>query len=178
MLTLSPDYTTDLPLWGMEIEPLGIPATLLDDLRSWQRAFDKNFDAHLGWVSPEAEQAWAVAAVDLEARLREALAERVEVQIDLWPLDHSDENDLTWYWFEFDLTNAPSSGASRGIGVTASTEADARELISEKVFDGAFLPPVTRCVPDVDIRTFDPEQFWGNMELPDERGIWYPRGYQ
>jgi len=178
VLMLSPDYTADLPLWGMPIEPLGIPTPLLEDLRSWQRAFDKDFDPHLGWISPEAEQTWAAAAVGLEARLLEAVDGRVEVQIDLWPLDHSDENDLTWYWFEFDLADPASSGASRGVGVTASTEGDARDLISEKLFDGATLPPVTRCVPDVDVRTFDPEQFWGNMELPNERGVWYPRGYQ
>jgi hypothetical protein len=155
-----------------------IPVPLLDDLRAWQRTFDRDFHPHLGWISPEAEQAWAAAAVGLEARLREAVDGRVEVQVELWPLDHSYEKDLTCYWFEFDLAETPSSGASRGVGLTAPTEADARGLISDKLFNGATLPSVTRCVPDVDIRTFDPEQFWGNMELPNESGIWYPRGYQ
>lgn len=170
VLRLSPDYTADLPLWGMIVEPLQIPASLLEDLRVWQRTFDSQFDAHWGWISTEAKTSWAEEAVELEARLRSAVEGKAEVLVDLWPLEAEDTDRFIRYWFEF--------GADRGVGITAVSEDDARQLMSEKLFRGAELPPVTRLVPHVDIRTFDRDQFWGNMELPEERGIWYPRGYR
>jgi hypothetical protein len=170
VLRLSPDYGADLPLWGMAVEPLQIPPSLLEDLSVWQRTFDRQFDAHWGWISTEAKTSWAEEAVELEARLRSAIEGEVELLVDLWPLEDEGTDRFIRYWFEF--------GTDRGVGITAVSEDDARQLISEKLFGGAELPPVTRLVPHVDIRAFDLERFRGNMELPEERGVWYPRGHR
>jgi len=178
VLRLSPDYTADLPLWGMAVEPLLLSASLLEDLRVWQHTFDIQFDAHWGWISAEAKTAWAEEAVELVARLRGAIEGKADLLVDLWPLEDEDTDRFTRYWFEFDTSQLGSSAASHGVGLTAISEDDARALISEKLFGGAELPPVTRLIPDFDIRKFDLDRFRGNMELPEERGIWYPRGYR
>jgi hypothetical protein len=55
-------------------------------LIAWQRAFDANFRWDIGWRSEEAKARWEEAAVGLEAELREALAGRAELVVNLWPL--------------------------------------------------------------------------------------------
>jgi len=55
-------------------------------LISWQADFDANFHWETGWRSEQAKARWAAKAVVLEAELRAALAGKVEVAVNLWPL--------------------------------------------------------------------------------------------
>ena len=87
-VTLMPEYSVGVPLW-----PLGdstdalVPEGLLVKLMSWQADFVANFRWETGWRSQAAKERWAAAAVPLEAELREALAGKAEVKVDLWPLN-------------------------------------------------------------------------------------------
>lgn len=87
-VTLMPEYSVGVPLW-----PLGdstdelVPEGLLVKLMSWQADFVVNFHWETGWRSQAAKERWAAAAVPLEAELREALAGKAEVKVDLWPLN-------------------------------------------------------------------------------------------
>jgi hypothetical protein len=61
-------------------------------------------------------------------------------------------------------------------GVTAFSIDDAKALIETRVFPGG-LPLVTKLIEDVDVSTLDANHIRPNMEPPNWRGIWYPRGY-
>jgi hypothetical protein len=93
VVTFMPEYGVDVPLW-----PLGdatdalVPSELLAKLVTWQAYFDDNFHWETGWTSEDAKSRWAEEALGLEAELREALAGKAEVVVDLWPL-RSDESD-------------------------------------------------------------------------------------
>ena len=54
---------------------------------------------------------------------------------------------------------------------------DAFAMVSERVFDGQPLPPITNMVEDVDIASLDGNYVLPNMGLPLIRGIWFPVGY-
>ncbi len=59
---------------------------------AWQKEFDSNFHWDTGWSSEETKGKWADEAVHLEAELREALAGKAELIVDLWPLYPDDED--------------------------------------------------------------------------------------
>ena len=84
--------------------------------------------------------------------------------------------NLVRYWFEFDLTEQ-AQGRVPWVGVTAWTLDDARLIISEGVFGGQDLPQVTVLIENVDVSTLDGGHVLPNMGAPNERGIWYPKGY-
>jgi hypothetical protein len=65
----------------------------------------------------------------------------------------------------------------RGVGVTAIDRKDAEALLQQRVFGGAS-PPIRDCIEDVDVSTLDPGHILPNMEPPNERGVWFPRGYR
>lgn len=79
---------------------------------------------------------------------------------------------LVRFWFEFE------KGRTRRIGVTAWTKEDAEALVTAKVFDGAPMPNPLMVIEAVDISQIDPNHVLPNMETPDVRGIWFPRGYR
>jgi hypothetical protein len=82
-------------------------------------------------------------------------------------------------WFRFD-DSAPIPGASRsrlGYGVTAWTEEDAMALLREAVFHGKELSGIAAVIADVDVSTLDPDHILPNMEPPNRRGVWFPRGF-
>ena len=74
-------------------------------------------------------------------------------------------SELRHFWFPCD--------PGPGIGVTASTREEARELA-----DGAlsYLPGhvITGIVEDVDVETLDEHLVLPNLGPPQVRGIWYP----
>lgn len=76
------------------------------------------------------------------------------------------------FWFEF------TEGHPRRIGVTAWTRDDAEFLITTKVLDGSSMTEPAKVIEDVDLSQIDPNHVLPNMEPPDLRGIWYPRGYR
>jgi hypothetical protein len=80
---------------------------------------------------------------------------------------------LIRYWFEFEST--PSRFAT-WVGVTAWTLDDARLLVSKEVFGGKELPPLNVLIEDVDVSTLDAGHVLPNMNPPNERGVWYPKG--
>ena len=84
----------------------------------------------------------------------------------------------------------PRSGAGRlrkgervdslraGCGVTARDSGDALALIRERVCDGGDLPPVRKCVENVDVSSLDPRHVLPNLVMPPIwRGIWFPQGF-
>jgi len=84
---------------------------------------------------------------------------------------------LIRYWFEFDSTAPSAARLTPWWGVTAWTVEDARGLILGTTRFGQSLPPVTRLIEDVDVSTLDQEHVARNMLAPNERGIWYPKGF-
>jgi hypothetical protein len=85
---------------------------------------------------------------------------------------------LRRYWFEFRHTiHAPHPlGTLLGCGVTAFSHEDALQLLRERVFVGDPLPPIRRCVEDVDVSTLDPGHVLPNTADPTRRGVWFPLG--
>ena len=63
-----------------------VPEDLLARLIAWQRAFDDDVHRDTGRTSTMAETRWAAEAAVLEADLRVALAGKVDLVVDLWPL--------------------------------------------------------------------------------------------
>ena len=88
VVRLSPDYSAPSPLWpGSDETDALVPASLLAKLVAWQEYFDSNFIPETGWCSDDAKVQWANTAVELEAELREVLAGRADLVVDLWPLE-------------------------------------------------------------------------------------------
>jgi hypothetical protein len=79
---------------------------------------------------------------------------------------------LVRFWFEFER------GRTRRIGVTAWTKEDTEALVTAKLFKGAPMPSPLTVIEDVDVSQIDPKPVFPNMEPPDVRGIWFPRGYR
>ncbi|HUE08774.1 MAG TPA: hypothetical protein VMP41_15195 [Acidimicrobiales bacterium] len=79
---------------------------------------------------------------------------------------------LVRFWFEFER------GRTRRIGVTAWTKEDAEALVTAKVFKGAPMPSPLTVIEDIDESQNDPNHVLPDMEPPDVRGIWFPRGYR
>jgi hypothetical protein len=81
--------------------------------------------------------------------------------------------ELRRFWLKFDSDDVRHG---LGYGVTAWTENDALQIVQSDVLGGEPLPTFT-LQADVDIPTLDPGHILPNMESPNWRGIWYPRGY-
>ena len=78
----------------------------------------------------------------------------------------------------FWLTVADDGNTSPvGYGVTAFDEADALDILGRVVFAGRFLPNVLEVRADVDVRDLDRGHVVPNMNPPNWRGVWYPKGY-
>jgi hypothetical protein len=84
---------------------------------------------------------------------------------------------LTRYWFEFDRST-DSARLIPSAGVTAWSESDARALLSDRLFSDLEMPEIVKVIPDVDVSELDHNHVRRNMEPPNARGIWYPRGHQ
>ena len=74
---------------------------------------------------------------------------------------------LVRYWFPLPK--------SIGVGVTAASEEEARALADSA--RARYFPDeeFVGIVPDMDVRTLDPERVIPNMGLAIVRGVWYPR---
>jgi hypothetical protein len=86
-ITLMPEYGVEVPLWPQEDETEALVSeALVARLMAWQELFATNF-GQSGWRSEEVKARWASQAVALEADLRDEVAGRVEVEVDLWPVN-------------------------------------------------------------------------------------------
>lgn len=74
-----------MPLRG-DWQQLDLPELLLRRLAAWQRDFDFNYQWDHGWSSDAVREAWAAEAQTLEWMLRQAVGERAQLTVDLWPL--------------------------------------------------------------------------------------------
>jgi hypothetical protein len=81
--------------------------------------------------------------------------------------------ELRRFWLKFDDGDMRHG---RGYGVTAWNEDDALQIVKSDIFRGAPLPTFTLRA-DVDISMLDAGHILPNMESPNRRGIWYPRGF-
>jgi hypothetical protein len=85
---LSPDYSAPTPLWSNgDLADTLVPKALLEDLIEWQRDFDAHFHWETGWDADEAKDRWAKVGRVLVEEVREALAGKAELTVDLWPLN-------------------------------------------------------------------------------------------
>jgi hypothetical protein len=74
---------------------------------------------------------------------------------------------LRRFWFQADR--------GLGIGVTASSEPEARALAEEAA--SRYLPPgarLTGVIPDIDVSTLDASHVLPNIGPPAVRGVWFP----
>lgn len=85
------DYGAELPLWAagfgnVDWKFTGLPNHLLDRLADWQDVFNENFDPKSGWGNVELRDRWAREACRLIELVRSEFGERIELEVDLWPL--------------------------------------------------------------------------------------------
>jgi hypothetical protein len=84
---LSPDFNASAPLWPESAATNAmLSASLLGDLIAWQHDFDASYDWESGWCTEEAKSRWASTSHGLVDRLKEALAGKAELTVNLWPL--------------------------------------------------------------------------------------------
>ncbi|MBN8861712.1 MAG: hypothetical protein J0H29_25235 [Sphingobacteriales bacterium] len=83
---------------------------------------------------------------------------------------------LKRYWFEFDIENvfAFPPGIGLGCGVTAINYDDAIQIMDKKIFYNIKMPPIKKYIEDIDINQLDQYHVIPNMNIPTERGIWFP----
>jgi hypothetical protein len=78
------------------------------------------------------------------------------------------------YWVRFELQTTPSP-YNLGVGVTADSEEDARQILAAVMQDA---PPVTSVNPINELRDLDQGHVAPNMGNWFLRGIWFPPGYE
>lgn len=89
------------------------------------------------------------------------------------------ESTYIRFWFEFNIENRASqpAGIGWGVGVTAIDQDDAIKIINQKIFKGATMPGIKRMVENIDIRDLDQGHVLPNINPPNWRGVWFPKGY-
>jgi hypothetical protein len=64
-----------------------------------------------------------------------------------------------------------------GVGVTASTRAEAEQL-AQRVAGEVGYELSERVIEDIDVSTLDANHVLGNMGISSVRGVWFPQGFQ
>ncbi|KAA5533741.1 hypothetical protein F0919_14510 [Taibaiella lutea] len=88
---------------------------------------------------------------------------------------------MTRYWFEFDFNTYEKKippGLCYGCGITARDYNHAISLLKDKIFLDKNMPPISKCIENVDINTLDESKVIPNMTPPIYMGIWFPMRYQ
>jgi len=83
---------------------------------------------------------------------------------------------LVRFWFEFNLTDNYSF-LGLGCGVSAWNYDDAINILNEKIFINNPSPSIKNVIEDIDVSTLDQGHVLPNMLPPNNRGVWYPMGY-
>jgi hypothetical protein len=78
------------------------------------------------------------------------------------------------YWITFEQTARPTF-FNLGVGITANSEDDARQILAATIQDAPGIVSVTRIN---DIRDLDQGHVAPNMGSWFRRGIWFPMGYE
>jgi hypothetical protein len=89
VITLAPDYSAELPLWGNGFGNVAWQYTkfscgLLERLAAWQQEFDAHCHWDRGWDSDEIRNRWASQAEDLAADVRAELGTRAKLVVKPW----------------------------------------------------------------------------------------------
>jgi hypothetical protein len=105
-------------------------------------------------------------------------AERTEVQLQGVSVvqDHDVTAALHRFWIELESS---VDGPSRlAYGVTAFDEADALAILRHFAYEDRAdeMPAVAKIVADVNVEDLDPGHVRPNMNPPNWRGIWFPKG--
>ena len=84
---------------------------------------------------------------------------------------------LRRFWIQ--LADDHPNPSPRGFGVTAYDEADALAILRFLVYenDPKAMPEAREVLPDVNVADLDQGHVVPNMNPPNWRGIWFPKGY-
>jgi hypothetical protein len=85
-------------------------------------------------------------------------------------------NDLRQFWFRFEPMPRPTA-INLGCGVTAFSREDALALLQERVFGANGAPPLVEIIDDITRAALDPKHVIPNLGKLEERGVWFPQGY-
>jgi hypothetical protein len=80
---------------------------------------------------------------------------------------------LVRFWFDFDRGLEVSVGFHLGCGVTAHSEADARDIL-RSIWPSASDPPVSRVIADVDHAQLERSHVLPNVGDLEVGGVWFP----
>jgi hypothetical protein len=64
-----------------------------------------------------------------------------------------------------------------GCGVTAFNRENALALLQRRVFGAIGIPPVVEVIEDITRAGLDPKHVVPNLGKLEERGVWFPQGY-
>jgi hypothetical protein len=83
------------------------------------------------------------------------------------------------FWFEFEMDDISKypGGIGYGCGVRAIDYDDAINILKQKVFKTIPIPRIRKQIEDVNINDLDQGHVVVNMDPPNYRGVWFPRGY-
>jgi hypothetical protein len=84
--------------------------------------------------------------------------------------------DLRQFWFTFEPMPTPAA-INLGCGVTAFSREDALALLRERVFGANGVPPVVEVIDDITRTALDQKHVVPNLGKVEERGVWFPQGY-
>jgi hypothetical protein len=85
-------------------------------------------------------------------------------------------NDLRPFWFRFESMPTPTA-INLGCGVTAFSREDALALLQERVFGANGIPRLVEVIDDITRAALDPKHVVPNLGKLEERGVWFPQGY-
>ena len=92
----------------------------------------------------------------------------------IWPFTHKRCDMMHPYWITFERTPTPTL-FNLGVGITARSEEDARELLATTIHDA---PAIVNVTIIKDMRDLDQGHVMPNMGNWFCRGIWFPKGYE
>ncbi|HWS35431.1 MAG TPA: hypothetical protein VN408_22170 [Actinoplanes sp.] len=85
------DYSVGWPLWdelgAMDPEDFALPAELSGRISAWQEHFEQRFHYEHEWKTPEDAAAYAREGRELHRLLQDAIGDRADVRLDLWPVE-------------------------------------------------------------------------------------------
>lgn len=83
------------------------------------------------------------------------------------------------YWFDFDFANCDKvpNGLLMGCGVTGYGYEDVINILKERIFINKSLPVIKKMVENVDLQELDRDHVLPNINSPNQRGVWFPLGY-
>lgn len=78
------------------------------------------------------------------------------------------------FWITFERQQS-STFFNLGVGITANSEEDARQILSATIEDA---PPIANVATIKDMRDLDQGHVAPNMGNWFRRGVWFPLGYE